>query len=70
MLVLQTTAEVLYTCYLSDEDENKVRAFMEENDCDLEDAVKELFWDGELDIYADSQESDFNTQTIDNVWEE
>ena len=70
MLVVQTTAEVLYTCYLTDEDEGKVRAFMEENDCDLEDAIKELFWDNKIDIYANSQESDFNTQTIDDVWEE
>ena len=70
MIVLQTTAEVLYTCYLSDEDEEKVRAFMEENECDLEDAVKDLFWDNELDIYNQSTESDFATQAIDNVWEE
>ena len=70
MLVVQTTAEVLYTCHLSDEDEAKVRAFMEENDCDLEDAVKELYWDNKLDIYSNSTESDFNTQSIDLVEED
>lgn len=70
MIKVETTAEVITTCYLSDKDEEKVRAFMEENQCDLEDAVKELFWDNKLDIYSNSTESDFNTQSIDAVEEE
>ena len=70
MIKVETTAEVITTCYLTDEDEEKVRAFMEENECDLEDAVKELFWNSELDIYAHSTESDFHTESIDLVEEE
>lgn len=70
MIKVETTAEVITTCYLTDEDEEKVRAFMEENCCDLEDAVKELFWNNELDIYTHSTESDFHTQSIDLVEEE
>lgn len=70
MIKVETTAEVITTCYLSDKDEEKVRAFMEKNNCDLEDAVKELFWDNELNIYKNSIESDFNTQSIDVVEEE
>lgn len=70
MIKVEATAEVITTCYLTDEDEDKVRAFMEENNCDLEDAVKELFWDNKLDIYSNSTESDFNTQSIDAVEEE
>ena len=70
MIRVETTAEVIITCYLTDEDEEKVRVFMEENDCDLEDAVKELFWNNELDIYSQSTESDFHTQSIDLVEEE
>ena len=70
MIKVETTAEVITTCYLTDEDEEKVRAFMEENECDLEDAVKELFWNSELDIYTNSTESDFHTQSIDLVEEE
>lgn len=70
MIKVETTAEVITTCYLTDEDEEKVRAFMKENKCDLEDAVKELFWNSELDIYTQSTESDFHTESIDLVEEE
>lgn len=70
MIKVETTAEVITTCYLTDEDEKKVRVFMEENQCDLEDAVRELFWSNELDIYTHSTESDFHTESIDLVTEE
>lgn len=70
MITVRTTAEVITTCYLTDKDEEKVKAFMKENECDLEDAVKELYWNNELDIYNHSTESDFNTQSIDLVSEE
>lgn len=70
MIKVETTAEVVTTCFLTDEDEEKVKAFMEENQCDLEDAVKELFWNSEINIYTDSTESDFHTQSIDLVVEE
>lgn len=70
MLVVQTTAEVLYTCYLSDEDEELVNEYVAENDCDLEEAVRALYYKNKINLYADSRESDFNTQTIDDVWEE
>lgn len=70
MIRVETTAEVITTCILTDEDEEKVKTFMEENDCDLEDAVKELFWTNELNIYVQSTESDFHTESIDSVEEE
>lgn len=70
MIRVETTAEVITTCILTDEDEEKVKAFMEENQCDLEDAVKELFWNNELNIYCQSTESDFHTESIDLVEEE
>ena len=70
MIKVETTAEVITTCYLTSEDEKKVKMFMEENKCDLEDAVHELFWNNELDIYSNSTESDFHTESIDLVTEE
>lgn len=70
MIRVETTAEVITTCILTDEDEEKVKAFMKQNQCDLEDAVRELFWNNELNIYSQSTESDFNTQSIDLVEEE
>ena len=71
MIKIETTAKVITTCCLTVEDEEKVRAFMEENVCDLDDAVRELFWnDDEFNIYKNSTESDFYTTSIDAVWEE
>ena len=70
MIKVETTAEVIITCHLTNEDEEKVRAFMEENECDLDDAVAELFWSNELNIYKDSTESDFHTESIDLVTED
>ena len=70
MIKVETTAKVITTCYLTVEDEEKVKAFMKENECDLEDAVREPFWDNKVDIYSNSTESDFNTQSIDAVEEE
>lgn len=70
MIKVETTAQVTTTCFLTNEDEEKVKALMEENECDLEDAVKELFWNNELDIYTHSTESDFSTESIDSVIEE
>lgn len=70
MIKVETTAEVITTCYLTDKDEEKVKIFMEENKCDLEEAVYELFWSNELDIYSHSTESDFHTESIDLVTEE
>lgn len=70
MIKIETTAEVITTCYLTGKDEEKVRAFMKENECDLEEAVEALFWTNELNIYLNSTESDFHTQSIDLVTEE
>jgi hypothetical protein len=70
MIRVETTAEVITTCILTDKDEEKVKAFMKKNQCDLEDAVRELFWNNELNIYSQSTESDFNTESIDLVEEE
>jgi hypothetical protein len=71
MIKIETTARVRTTCCLTDEDEKKVRAYMEENVCDLDDAVRELFWnDDKFNIYKNSTESDFYTTSIDEVWEE
>lgn len=70
MIKIETTAEVVTTCYLTNADEEKVKTFMEENECDLEEAVEALFWTNELDIYSNSTESDFQTQSIDLVIEE
>lgn len=69
MMTVEVTASVLYTCHLSTGDEEKVKAFAKENNIDLEEAVFELYADGEIDLYKDSVESDFSTESIDSVYE-
>jgi hypothetical protein len=70
MITVEVTARVSYTCQLTAEDEEKVKAFAEENDVDLEEAVWELYTVGEIDLYENSVESDFSTQGIDSAYEE
>ena len=69
-MVVMTEATVQYACRLSAEDEQKVREFAELNNSTLEEAVMELYSDCAINLYADSWESDFNTDTILDVDEE
>ena len=43
---------------------------MEKYNCDLEYAVNMLFWTNKLDIYTNSTESDFHTESINLVTDE
>lgn len=70
MITVEVTASVLYTCKLIAEDEEKVKAFAEENDVELAVAVGELYSVGEINLYKNSVESDFSTERIDDAYEE
>lgn len=70
MIEVQTEALVTYACTLNDEDEAKVREYAKSHSCDLEDALKSLFWHNELNVYDISAESDFSTQSIELTNEE
>lgn len=69
-LIVMTEATVQYACRLSAEDEQKVREYAEQNDATLEEAVEALYSDCAIDLYADSWESDFCTNSIIDVDEE
>ena len=69
-MIVMTEATVQYTCRLSTEDEQKVREYAEKNDATLEEAVDALYSDCAINLYADSWESDLNTDTILDVEEE
>ncbi len=61
----EAKALVTYTCELTEEDEAKVREYAKENNVDFDTAIKELWEDDEIDIYAGSQtESDCETQEV------
>ena len=70
MITVEVTASVLYTCQLTAEDAEKVKAFAEENDVDLSVAVWELYSVSEIDLYKNSVESDFSTERVDDAYEE
>ena len=70
-LIVTTEATVQYACRLSAEDEQKVREYVEQNDTTLEEAVEALYNDCYvINLYRDSWDIDFNTDTILNVSEE
>lgn len=68
-MIVMTEATVQYACRLSTEDEQKVREFAKEYDTTLEEAVEALYSDCVINLYADSWESDFNTNEILDVEE-
>jgi hypothetical protein len=70
MITVEVTASVMYTCELTAEDEEKVKAFAKENDVELATAVWELYSGSEINLYKNSVESDFSTERIDDAYEE
>ena len=66
---VEVEARVLYTCELSAEDEEIVRKYAEELECDLELAVWHCYVNGTINLYNNSVESDFSTEEILNVEE-
>lgn len=67
MIELTAIAEVWYACELTEEDEQKVREFMESEGVDVDYAVRELWMRNEIEIYTNSIESDFHTKEIYDV---
>ena len=70
MIIVEVTATVQYTCELSEHDSEKVKEYAEENEVEWTEAVIELYNSGEIYLYRNSTESDFSTNSIDNVYEE
>ena len=65
MVTVETRATVIYTCWLNEEDSQKVLDFLEENpDYSMTEAVSKLYADGEINLYENSTESDFSTEEI------
>lgn len=61
---VEVEAKVTYTCYLSFEDEQTVRNYAEENECDLELAIWNCYDNNEINLYYNSTESDFSTEQV------
>lgn len=71
MIEVETTALVNYHCTLNDEDECRVREYAEKHCVSIPEAVDNLFWANEINVYDVSDESDFHTQEISTIdWNE
>ena len=70
MMNVTVTATVQYTCFLNNAKACRVKAYAEQNDCTLEEAVWALYVDDMLDLYDDSTESDLHTESVDQVEED
>lgn len=66
---VEVEAKVTYTCYLSFEDEQTVRNYVEENGGDFSTAVWECYCNNMINLYYNSTESDFSTEEILSVEE-
>lgn len=65
MIVVETRATVTYTCWLNEEDSQKVLDFLKTNPhYDMTEAVTKLYEKGEINLYENSTESDFSTEEI------
>lgn len=72
MLKVEAVGTVYYTCELSDEEEEKVINYVKNNSDDLDyideetimEAVRELWANGEIELYANSTESEYSTEEI------
>lgn len=62
-------ARVLYTCYLSQEDEETVRQYAEENQASFEEAVWQCYVNSSIHPYTNSVESDFSSEEVISVEE-
>ena len=67
-LVAMVEATVTYACWLSEEDEQKVRDYIGDTDLSTADAVMELYDAGKIDLYKNSTESDFSTNYITSIY--
>jgi hypothetical protein len=69
-LVAMVEATVTYACRLSEEDEQKVYDYIGDTDLSVDDAIMELYDAGEIDLYKNSNESDFSTNYITEFYRE
>lgn len=78
MMNVEVTAHVLYTCSLSEEDGKKVKERARELASPYDEdekeyyaqAAEELYHEGIIELYADSTESDFSTESVERVYED
>lgn len=69
-LVAMVEATVTYACWLSEEDEQKIRDYIGDTDLSTADAIRELHYAGKINLYKNSTESDFYTNYVTEIYRE
>lgn len=70
MIIVEVEATVTYTCYLSEKESKEVKSYAKKNDLTLREAVEELYSQYKIDLYKQSTESDFSTESFNDAYEE
>ena len=55
-------AEMIYVCYLNEEDSRKVAKYAKDNDVSIEEATEELNYRGAINLYENCEEVAFTTR--------
>nr|DAJ44875.1 MAG TPA: Arc-like DNA binding domain protein [Caudoviricetes sp.] len=69
MIIVEVEATVTYTCYLSEKESKEVKSYAKKNDLTLREAVEELYGQYKIDLYKQSTESDFSTESFNDAYE-
>jgi predicted nuclease of restriction endonuclease-like (RecB) superfamily len=63
-LTVMVEATVTYKCMLSKEDEIKINEYIGDTDLSVADAIIDLYYADQIDLYQNYTESDFETNHI------
>lgn len=70
MIIAEVEATVTYTCYLSEKESKEGKSYAKKNDLTLCEAVGKLYSQYKIDLYKQSTESDFSTESFNFAYEE
>ena len=68
-MIVYVSGISVYRCRLTDEEEQKVKQYAEENDTTFETAVSILYDREEINLYYDCEESDYYIEKIEQVFD-
>lgn len=65
-LMAMVETKVTYACQLNEEDEQKIRDYIEDTGLSIENAIMALYAEGEIDLYKNSTEIDLYKNSIES----
>lgn len=68
-MVVYISGTSVCRCRLTSEDAQKIRQYAEENNITLEEAVDALYNQDEINLYYDCEESEYDYEKVDQVFD-